>query len=70
MPNAASIRLCSIRRWQSCHGINSLTKMKINWKDVLLTMFIGALGAIIFAPLLVPIVTPVLKKLPVIGSKY
>ncbi len=44
--------------------------MKINWKEVLFTMALGALGAIIILPLIAPVVTPLLKKLPVIGSKY
>lgn len=33
-------------------------------------MLIGALGAIIFVPLIAPILVPWLKKIPVVGKNY
>jgi hypothetical protein len=44
--------------------------MKINWKEVLTTMALGALGAILIAPLIAGFVLPLARKIPVVGSKY
>ncbi len=44
--------------------------MKFNLKDFVVTMLIGALGAIVIAPIIAPYIVPQIKKLPFIGKWY